>query len=106
MFLLVPNMGAVREMGDCPNFCVSKNGTVPFCSGESPFDTEIETGPEMRGTEEVVAKTLLFHCDPFSTTPSVSFWELDESRRSPPTIPEFHGERVRRPNVVPLRGWL
>jgi len=34
-------------LGDCPNFRVSENGTVPFSAGPAPVSTKIETGPAL-----------------------------------------------------------
>jgi hypothetical protein len=46
------------RMGDCPDFRVNKNGTVPFDAGRIPPDTRIRTGPRMAAT--IAGLILLF----------------------------------------------
>ena len=40
----------VQEIGDCPDFCVSKNGTVPFDGRTISRDTKFCTGPEIENS--------------------------------------------------------
>ena len=37
---------AVRDKGDCPDFCLGKNGTVPFHGTIVSLSTKFRTGPD------------------------------------------------------------
>jgi hypothetical protein len=42
--------GGKKKLGDCPDCCVSKNGTVPFAACYTSFvffDKKILTGPKL-----------------------------------------------------------
>jgi hypothetical protein len=43
--LLVGNLAGRASPGDCPDFRVNENGTIPFDAGKIPPDTKIGTGP-------------------------------------------------------------